>query len=1501
MAEIKESGGTTGYVTQNVLTANGSLIPVVGISRKMQNKLLSQCNILDVRGVLVKCAKKSQRADVARKVGTSEKLVYSWVKQVNLWQLTGMTADMAYLLVLAGIRCIDDLAKVDIDKIEPILKALEASQVDFIAFKRTEIKNIIDEAKKFCTLENEDDNNEEEEALKTLQSLIQYIKFEEEQASAENNIEKAHHYSNFRISHLHEKGLPALARKIRNRKITSRFSMTIEHSDPEPQHLFAADAIPAISQLQQGIAEIKDKLAEVLEIGFVLPLPRVLTGKVRMADKELPCVGYDVSIEGVVSAIDDKKEADEKPSTTTDAEGNFVIVLPSRYSFKENVRLIVKQKYSNLTEEYVLTVHDIIQASNNNFNSYCETKKEELDAAWERTREAMLVKQSGKLSANNKGDNIGNLEEVYEDALDTYREYFKSIYAMDLFTAEGNLLEAKIFPRRGGSINKESTDFLFSGFQQMEGYNKAMPKVKLMENEDSKAIYLSTDTAPSKVYNYSMLQRLVEPDLYSSDNSKDKSRKTINSPISIKDMREELAKKPNSYPQMGTLGVGYLLNMHQAWVPDGFALGTLLYSLVLAPGEEQRLIVRENNQSYSLLDTGEANDSDTETYGLSQTDDSDAAFQYAVSQMMQGGSASEYETESSTHGWSVGASGGMAGIFGLSAGYSGSISKSSGNASTSAYQSNQHNEASTAAQSFQHAIQSAANKISQAKRVSISTATSTQSDSVATKIIANHNHSHAMTVQYWAVNRLYRLETAVDGIDLVLFVPMQLVQFLPEGQDLYLRLYDNNTVKYATNEGKKITESSYNKDYFYQRYEVLFNNYDVLYSRLPSKYRTGLSLIKKYWTTPLWELETAENSLHRLTFSFKVKALPIDKYNVTLVLKNGKGVYNNLIQFSEGSTWMGFSWLTNNSPNSYHNFLKEVNDTALTTRELKDKIALYRQEKCSALTFKCTFDLSDGVTYDDISYVSVEYVADPLTVQLRFDDPGISDEGTVKGDHSRDYYIKNYGFSETEAEAIVKMEDAYWEYLQDGATDDFNDFLRCRKDVPECMKNFPHSVNVTFSASELCRISDITISGISLTKPQEATSASTSTNTTATEKTPTIRVAPTSAVLRNSVMIGVSVDTKILHMSEVQKIEDTFTHIATNTMKYSQVLWSAMSVDERVMLLERYLIDLKKLDRNDETNTDIPLLNCIDVKKMLGFYGNCMLFPFTFPQALAEDLGVTAAELQNMLYAYHTNAFRAPTTTISLPTDGMIGEAVLGETNVSEKIDITRFWNWKDSDIDHMSIDNNYLNGNDYLKDKSTKDIKALNMTGASAPQAVTVPDLLSAMINKQTPSFNDITGLEQTASILNKATDSASTGRDKALEAANDSAKNAIETVKALGEYKNKQLELENKQLELENKKAENENNKAIKIAETENNPQSKAMGILDTLLGDAGKLSSLKEAGLNIDELIKAIAGVVASGGSNKASDDKKATAGNGSGGGNGAPAGSSGSGNTSGGGRS
>ena len=56
--------------------------------------------------------------------------------------------------------------------------------------------------------------------------------------------------------------------------------------------------------------------------------------------------------------------------------------------------------------------------------------------------------------------------------------------------------------------------------------------------------------------------------------------------------------------------------------------------------------------------------------------------------------------------------------------------------------------------------------------------------------------------------------------------------------------------------------------------------------------------------------------------------------------------------------------------------------------------------------------------------------------------------------------------------------------------------------------------------------------------------------------------------------------------------------------------------------------------------------------------------------------------MQEALLRFHRQAFAPPQSSITLPARGVLGEAVLGACESSEKIDLTRFWNWQDSPAD---------------------------------------------------------------------------------------------------------------------------------------------------------------------------------------------------------------------------
>ena len=87
-------------------------------------------------------------------------------------------------------------------------------------------------------------------------------------------------------------------------------------------------------------------------------------------------------------------------------------------------------------------------------------------------------------------------------------------------------------------------------------------------------------------------------------------------------------------------------------------------------------------------------------------------------------------------------------------------------------------------------MHSALNRVAAASRrgsqTSIRVATETERTSVTTRIVTNHNKGHALTMQWWQVLRHFSVTSEVDDVQMVCFVPLELVQFLPEGQPFSL-------------------------------------------------------------------------------------------------------------------------------------------------------------------------------------------------------------------------------------------------------------------------------------------------------------------------------------------------------------------------------------------------------------------------------------------------------------------------------------------------------------------------------------------------------------------------------------------------------------------------------------------------------------------------------------------------------------------------------------------
>ena len=89
------------------------------------------------------------------------------------------------------------------------------------------------------------------------------------------------------------------------------------------------------------------------------------------------------------------------------------------------------------------------------------------------------------------------------------------------------------------------------------------------------------------------------------------------------------------------------------------------------------------------------------------------------------------------------------------------------------------------------------------------------------------------------------------------------------------------------------------------------------------------------------------------------------------------------------------------------------------------------------------------------------------------------------------------------------------------------------------------------------------------------------------------------------------------------KIERTLQHVVRNTLTYSRAVWASLTPEERVVMLEGYTIGLPEdgleADGFTDPSQNVPLLNCV-ANQVLGYYGNCMIMPFSIPAALATKL-----------------------------------------------------------------------------------------------------------------------------------------------------------------------------------------------------------------------------------------------------------------------------------------
>jgi hypothetical protein len=693
-------------------------------------------------------------------------------------------------------------------------------------------------------------------------------------------------------------------------------------------------------------------------------------------------------------------------------------------------------------------------------------------------------------------------------------------------------------------------------------------------------------------------------------------RVPVDKPISVDGFRDQLIGlsggkivASRTVPMAGTLGLGYVLNLAQAWRFDRLSLGNLLYSLPLAPGEQQRIAVAESVATASVRETEVLDIAENARAATRQDASTQAVFTSAFEEHVRANSS--YENDASSSSWGV--AGGIGGVLGgaigalvggVGAAGGGGSSSNSGNTKSALDGARQYT--SFASQAMHSSVEKESAARRRAQRTAIRLATETETQTVTTKVIANHNKAHALTIQYWEVLRQFEITTDVEGVTLVCFVPLDLVRFLPEGQPLEL----SSDALTGVDTRSELLE----------RYGLLHRHADAIQPWLPSRHRDGLALLEDFAANPRADVKLDGPAVDVLSIALSGTFLPFERLWVRVLLRGDRSLGPVPLDSSLADI-----------PQKQFGTSAEVLDELRRRRADTDNEATMT----GAITLPATVDKSEIVGFElSRSFRTLDYQIDPEknpTYKLLESLSATFPFGNIFDAQLREL-ARGVHLMPAELEGLLGGPLVH-NFSASIASDPVEgDMIAIRRELPPTPYPIP-----------------------ALEKQHQIT------------------------------------------YRDLLRMERTLQHVVRNTLTYSRAVWASLTPEERVVMLEGYTIGLPEdgvdVDGLTDPSQQVPLLNCV-ANQVLGFYGNCMILPFSIPAALATKLAggeggpeddtppLTTGAVQDALTAFHRQAFSPPVSHVSLPTRGVLGEAVLGHCPSAEKIDLTRFWNWQDSPTD---------------------------------------------------------------------------------------------------------------------------------------------------------------------------------------------------------------------------
>ena len=220
--------------------------------------------------------------------------------------------------------------------------------------------------------------------------------------------------------------------------------------------------------------------------------------------------------------------------------------------------------------------------------------------------------------------------------------------------------------------------------------------------------------------------------------------------------------------QACTVAHGHVLRFKQEWVADGYSMGNLLYSLPLAPGQKKQIAVVDWERRETTARSEEREVRESLEAAISRDRDINEIVGATVNESVRGGSRAS--SSSFAGGLGVGAIlGPVGGLLGVGGG--------TASANSSAWQQSARSTAANALNQLRdRTIQSASSLRSQRSTV-VHTVRQGERMVATTETVANYNHCHAITIQYFEVLRHLLVRQRLTDVQECLFVPLLMSRF----------------------------------------------------------------------------------------------------------------------------------------------------------------------------------------------------------------------------------------------------------------------------------------------------------------------------------------------------------------------------------------------------------------------------------------------------------------------------------------------------------------------------------------------------------------------------------------------------------------------------------------------------------------------------------------------------------------------------------------------------